>query len=106
MQLGAARSGVSAAVTMASCALAMASALASSVWPLRVRNRAWVRRSAGFWRRSSRPRVLEVVDQRHHAAGRDAQGGAERLLRLALGGRDVAEHGELAGLDAEGASAR
>jgi hypothetical protein len=45
--------------------------------------------------------MLEVVDQRDHRAAVDPQRPAQRLLGLALGGGQVAEHPEVAGMKAE-----
>ena len=47
------------------------------------------------------PALLQVVDERDHGAAVDPQRVAERLLGLALGGREVAEHSEMPGVEVE-----
>jgi hypothetical protein len=45
--------------------------------------------------------TLEVVDQRHDGAAVDPERDAEGLLGLALGGREVAEHAEVPGVEVD-----
>ena len=47
------------------------------------------------------PALLEIVDERDHGAAVDSQRVAERLLRPALGGGEVAQHPEVPGMEAE-----
>ena len=47
------------------------------------------------------PALLEVVDERDHGAAVDPERVAERLLGLALGGGEVAEHSEVPGVEVE-----
>jgi hypothetical protein len=47
------------------------------------------------------PALLEFVDQRDHATGRNPKGLAECLLGSSLGGRDVAQEENLTRIDAE-----
>ena len=47
------------------------------------------------------PALLEVVDERDHGAAVDPQRVAQRLLGLALGGGEVAEHSEVPGMEVE-----
>ena len=49
--------------------------------------------------------MLEVVDERDHGAAMDPQRVAERLLGLALGGGEVAEHSEVPGVEVESGEA-
>ena len=51
------------------------------------------------------PALLEVVDERDHGAAVDPQRVAERLLGLALGGGEVAEHPEVPGVEVESGEA-
>ena len=49
--------------------------------------------------------MLEVVDERDHGAAVDPECVAERLLGLALGGGEVAEHSEVPGVEVESGEA-
>jgi hypothetical protein len=51
------------------------------------------------------PSSFQLVDQCHHATGRDLHGSAQCLLGLALGCGDVAQQHGVAGVDAEGGEA-
>jgi len=51
------------------------------------------------------PTTLEVVDQRDDRAAVDPKRGAEGLLGLAFGGREVAEHSEVPGMEVESGQA-
>jgi hypothetical protein len=51
------------------------------------------------------PRSFQLIDQGHHATGRELHGPAQGLLGLALGRGDVAQQYGVAGVDAQGGEA-
>ena len=51
------------------------------------------------------PTLLEIVDESDRGAAVDPQGVAERLLGMALGGGEVAEHSEVPGMELESGEA-
>ena len=51
------------------------------------------------------PPSFQLIDQGHHATGRELHGPAQCLLRLALGRGDVAQQHDVAGVNAKGGEA-